>query len=218
MMLSLITFIPLIGVALMFLLPAKMARAAALLASLAAFAASLMMLAGFNTGAAGYQFVESAQWIPQYGIGYKLGVDGISVWLVMLTTFIMPIAIGYSWLTIKDAPGKNERAYYALMLALETATLGVFLSLDMFLFYVFWEFALVPMYFIIGVWGGARRVYASLKFFIFTMAGSVLMLIAILVLGANAKSFDLEAVAKTSGAFAANIPLFLAFFIAEAWC
>lgn len=216
MMLSLITFIPLIGVALMFLASARLAKTIALLASLAAFAASLVMLAGFNPSATGYQLVEFSQWIPQYGIGYKLGVDGISVWLVMLTTFIMPIAIGYSWLTIKDEPGKNERAYYALMLALETATLGVFLSLDMFLFYVFWEFALVPMYFIIGVWGGARRVYASLKFFIYTMAGSVLMLIAILVLGANAKSFDLEVVAKTSGAFAASIPLFLAFFVAFA--
>jgi len=211
-MLSLITFIPLIGALIVALLPKGAAtKTVALLASLASFVVSLAVLTSFNPAAAGYQFVESAQWIPQAGIGYKLGIDGISIWLVLLTTLIFPVAIWFSF----DSIHTREKEYYALLLLMETATLGVFLSLDMFLFYVFWEFALVPMYFIIGVWGGERRVYASVKFFIYTMAGSVLMLIAILVLGINAKSFDLEIVAKNNP-FGANSLMFLAFAVAFA--
>ena len=211
-MLSLITFIPLVGALAVALAPERWARWVALAASLAAFVASLGLLAGFDAARAGYQFVESAPWLPQLGIGYKLGVDGVSLWLVLLTTFIFPIALWFSAESIKE----REKAYYALMLLMETATLGVFLALDMFLFYVFWEFALVPMYFIIGLWGGERRTYAAVKFFIYTMAGSVLMLIAILVLGISAGTFDLEAIAKNNGAFAANALLFLAFAIAFA--
>lgn len=210
-MLSLITFIPLIGALLVALLPKSATKAVALLASLASFAVSLAVLAGFNTLQAGYQFVESMPWIQQFGIGYKMGIDGISLWLVLLTAFIFPIAIWYSFNTIHA----REKEYYALMLLMETATLGVFLSLDMFLFYVFWEFALVPMYFIIGVWGGERRIYASLKFFIYTMAGSVLMLVAILALGMGAGSFDLEVVARNNP-FAGNALMFLAFAFAFA--
>ncbi|MFN4293271.1 MAG: NuoM family protein [Thermoflexales bacterium] len=211
-MLSLITFVPLVGAAIVALAPQRLARVIALSASLVAFALSLALLAGFDAAQAGYQFVESAPWIPQFGIGYKMGVDGISVWLILLTTFIFPVALWFSGESIRE----RERAYYALMLLMETATLGVFLALDMFLFYVFWEFALVPMYFIIGLWGGERRTYASVKFFIYTMAGSVLMLIAILALGIGAGTFDLEAIARDNGAFAANALLFLAFAIAFA--
>ncbi len=211
-MLSLITFVPLAGAAIVAFAPQRLARVIALGASLVAFALSLALLAGFDAAQAGYQFVESAPWIPQFGIGYKMGVDGISVWLILLTTFIFPIALWFSGESIRE----RERAYYALMLLMETATLGVFLALDMFLFYVFWEFALVPMYFIIGLWGGERRAYASVKFFIYTMAGSVLMLIAILALGISAGTFDLEAIARDNGAFAANTLLFLAFAIAFA--
>jgi NADH-quinone oxidoreductase subunit M len=211
-MLSLITFVPLIGAAVVALVPKAQARVVALVASLVAFVASLSLLAGFDPAQAGYQFVESASWVPQLGIGYKMGVDGISLWLVLLTTFIFPVALWFSGESIRE----REKAYYALMLLMETATLGVFLALDMFLFYVFWEFALVPMYFIIGMWGGERRIYASVKFFIYTMAGSVLMLIAILVLGITAGSFDLEVIARNNGAFAANALLFLAFAIAFA--
>ena len=156
-MLSLITFIPVIGALVVALAPKGATNAVAILASLASFVVSLAVLAGFNAGATGYQFVEAAQWIPQAGIGYKLGIDGISIWLVLLTTLIFPVAIWFSF----DSIHTREKEYYALLLLMETATLGVFLSLDMFLFYVFWEFALVPMYFIIGVWGGERRVYAS---------------------------------------------------------
>jgi NADH-quinone oxidoreductase subunit M len=211
-MLSLITFIPLLGALVAVLVPRGGAKWVALIASLAAFIASIGVLLGFDPARSGYQYVESVPWIPQYGIGYKMGVDGISIWLVLLTTFIFPVAIWYSADTIRE----RERAYYALVLLMETATLGVFLALDMFLFYVFWEFALVPMYFIIGAWGGERRGYASVKFFIYTMAGSVLMLVAILVLGINAGTFDLEAIARNNGAFAADTLLFLAFAIAFA--
>jgi NADH-quinone oxidoreductase subunit M len=210
-MLSLITFIPLIGAVAVALLPKSATKMVALVASLASFAVSLTTLAGFNSAATGYQFVEAMPWIPQAGIGYKLGVDGISVLLVMLTTFIFPLAIWFS----SESIHTREKEYYALMLLMETATLGVFLSLDIFLFYVFWEFALVPMYFLIGIWGGERRVYASVKFFLYTMAGSVLMLIAILVLGINAQSFDLEVIARNNP-FGANTLMFLAFAIAFA--
>ncbi|PJF48511.1 MAG: NADH-quinone oxidoreductase subunit M [Chloroflexi bacterium] len=211
-MLSLITLVPLVGAAIVALAPQRLARVVALSAALVAFALSLALLAGFDAAQSGYQFVESVPWIPQFGIGYKMGVDGISIWLVLLTTFVFPVALWFSGESIRE----RERAYYALMLLMETATLGVFLALDMFLFYVFWEFALVPMYFIIGLWGGERRTYASVKFFIYTMAGSVLMLIAILALGLSAGIFDLEAIARNNGAFAANTLLFLAFAIAFA--
>lgn len=212
-MLSLIIFLPLIGALIVAALPRALANSARMVAlgvSLVTFALSLVVLFGFNTAQAGYQFVESVPWIAQYGIGYKIGVDGISLWLVLLTTFIFPIALLSSHESVRD----RLKEFYALMLLMETATLGVFLSLDMFLFYVFWEFALVPMYFLIGVWGGERRVYATMKFFLYTMAGSLLMLLAILFLGINGQSFDLEVLIAKNGAWAASVPLFLAFAIA----
>ena len=212
-MLSLIIFLPLVGALLIALLPRSLAgsvRLVALGVSLATFLVSLIVLFSFNMAQPGYQFMESAPWIAQYGISYKIGVDGISLWLVMLTTLIFPIALLASQESIRE----RLKEYYALVLLMEMATLGVFLSLDMFLFYVFWEFALVPMYFIIGVWGGERRVYASMKFFIYTMAGSLLMLLAILYLGINAGSFDLEVLIAKNGAWTSSMPLFLAFAIA----
>ena len=212
-MLSTITFLPLIGALIVAILPrtsSGLIRTVAILASLASFALSLVVLTGFNTAQAGYQFVETSEWIPAYGIGYKLGVDGVSVWLMMLTTFLFPIVIAISPGAIRE----RLKEYYALMLLMETASLGVFLALDMFLFYVFWEFALVPMYFIIGVWGGERRVYASIKFFIYTMAGSALMLVAILFLGVTGGTFDLEKLATQNSLWSANTLLFLAFAIA----
>jgi NADH-quinone oxidoreductase subunit M len=205
-MLSLITFLPLLGVVAVVLAPKTWAKSLALLTSLAVFAASVVLFSRYDGAQAGFQFVESMNWIAQYNVGYKLGVDGISIWLVMLTTLVFPIAVWFS----AGSVTKREKEYYALMLAMQTATLGVFLSLDMFLFYVFWEFALVPMYLLIGIWGGDRRVYASLKFFIFTMAGSVLMLIAILYMGFNAGTFDVEQLAA-GRMFVASSPLFLAF-------
>ena len=212
-MLSLIIFLPLIGAILIALMPRAatgLMRWAAIGFSLATLVVSLVLLFGFNNAQAGYQFVESYKWIEQYGIGYKLGVDGVSIWMLMLTTAIFPIAIFASQGAIHD----RQKEYYALVLLMEMATLGVFLSLDMFLFYVFWEFALVPMYFIIGVWGGERRIYASMKFFIYTMAGSVLMLLAIMYLGINGGTFDLVALIAKNGLWTASAPLFLAFAIA----
>ncbi|MCL5995789.1 MAG: NADH-quinone oxidoreductase subunit M [Chloroflexi bacterium] len=211
-MLSIIIFLPLLGALIIALLPrasTSLMRSVSLLAALATFVVSLAMLFGFDGDQSAYQFVESVPWFGA-GISYKIGVDGISLWLVMLTTFIFPLALLASAGAVHD----RLKEYYVLMLLMETATLGVFLALDLFLFYVFWEFALVPMYFIIGVWGGERRIYASMKFFIYTMAGSLLMLLAILFLGINGGTFDLEALVAQNGAWTASVPLFLAFALA----
>jgi NADH-quinone oxidoreductase subunit M len=122
------------------------------------------------------QMVERIDWIPQLGISYHLGVDGISILLVLLTTLLVPVVIGASWTSI----GERVKGFHISLLLLSTGMIGAFLALDVFLFYVFWELMLIPMYFIIGVWGGPRKIYAAVKFFLFTMAGSVLMLVAIL--------------------------------------
>ena len=211
MTLSWITFIPAIGALAVILAPKSLTRTVALIAALGSFALSLTVLFSFSQSATGYQFVSAAPWLPQFGIQFKLGVDGISLWMLMLTTFIFPIVIGVSSMSIHQ----NEKTYYVLMLVMETATLGVFLSLDLFLFYVFWEFALVPMYFIIGLFGGERRSYASVKFFVYTMAGSVLMLIAILWLGIGGKTFDMELLQQQKW-FAGDLFLFSAFALAFA--
>ena len=132
----------------------------------------------FQTGVPGFQFEERADWIPALGAHYHLGIDGISLLLVMLTTVMGFIAMLSSWNAIQD----RVKEYYAMFLLLQTGMIGVFISLDFFLFYVFWELVLVPMYFIIGVWGGPRKLYAAIKFFLYTLAGSVLMLLGILTL------------------------------------
>src|SRR5205823_4931576 len=122
--------------------------------------------------------------IPSWGIRFTLGVDGIAVMMVLLTTFIMLLAVGGSWTSIRA----RTHSYYALLLVLTTGMLGVFIALDLFLFYVMWEVMLIPMYFIVGIWGGDRRIYASIKFFIYTMVGSMLMLAAIVYLGLQTRS------------------------------
>lgn len=179
-MITAILFLPLAGGLLLGLArergPKGGARAFALAVSLAAFALSAVMYAAFRPEVAGMQFVEQAAWIPAFGISYKVGVDGISLPLVMLTTLLTPIAILFSF----DDVRHKTRLYYMSLLFLETGMLGVFFALDFFLFYVFWEGMLIPMYLIIGVWGGGRRIYAAVKFFLYTMAGSVLMLVAII--------------------------------------
>ncbi len=139
---------------------------------------SLVVFARFEVGTAGLQFVERRSWIPFLGITYQLGIDGISLPLVLLTTVILPLALLSSWSAIEE----HVKEFTVSVLALETALLGTFLSLDLVLFYVFWEAVLIPMYFIIGVWGGPRRAYAAIKFILYTMAGSALMLVAIVVL------------------------------------
>ncbi len=167
------------------------ARLAALIFSLITFLVSAAIYYGFKADFAGMQFVERGEWIPRFGISYHVGLDGISLPLIMLTTFLTPLTILFSWRDIKD----RVRFYHMVLLFLETGMLGVFVSLDFFLFYVFWEGMLIPMYLIIGVWGGARRIYAAVKFFLYTMAGSVLMLVAILWLHfeAGTGTFDILA-------------------------
>jgi NADH-quinone oxidoreductase subunit M len=180
-LLSWITFLPLLGAAVILLLPTRslgLQRVVALLFSLATFLLSVQLWIRFDPGEGGFQLLHVAQWIPQYGIEYKMGIDGISLFLVVLTTFLTPVTLLSSWRDIS----KHVKAFLAAMLALETGMLGAFVSLNMFLFYIFWEAMLFPMYFIIGVWGGPRRVYAAVKFFLYTLIGSLLMLVAMIYL------------------------------------
>ena len=180
--LSILLALPLLGACAVMLLPRHSGAAVkitGLLFSGIAFALSVWMFVVFDEAQPAMQFVEYVSWIPALDIGYSVGIDGISLLLVVLTTFLTPIALLASWDSVKD----RLKGFVALMLLLEVGTLGVFVALDLFLFYVFWEFMLIPMYFIIGIWGGADRVYAAVKFFLFTMAGSLLMLVAIIWLG-----------------------------------
>jgi len=158
-------------------LPPSLWRALGLSSAGLNFLLSLRLFAAFDPTVIGYQMVEYVPWIPDYGINYFVGVDGISILLVLLTTFLMPLVLLASWTDIK----KSVQSYIAFMLFLETGMLGTFVALNVFQFYVFWEVMLIPMYFIIGIWGGPRRVYAAVKFFLFTMVGSLLMLVAMLV-------------------------------------
>jgi NADH-quinone oxidoreductase subunit M len=178
-LLTLVVFTPLLGALLLAFLPREPeagVRRAALVFALVPFLLSLLVLARFEAGVADFQLVERARWIPQWGIEYRLGVDGISLFLVLLTTFLTPIVVLASWGDIHQ----RVKEYFVFMLVLETGMLGTLVALDLFLFYVFWEVMLVPMYFLIGVWGGPRRVYAALKFVLFTILGSLPMLVAIL--------------------------------------
>jgi len=142
------------------------------------FLISLWLIQGAGGGLSAFRFVENYSWISAIGARYHVGVDGISLWLVLLTTLLMPIAVLSSWTAI----GKRQVTYYALMLLLESAMIGVFISLDLLLFYLFFEASLVPMFFLIGVWGGERRIYAAVKFFIYTAVGSLLMLVGIIAI------------------------------------
>jgi NADH-quinone oxidoreductase subunit M len=167
----------------------------------------------------GMQLVSSAPWIPRWGISYRVGIDGISLVMVLLTTVMMPLSVLASWSSIT----RKERAFYALMLTLLTGLIGVFLALDLFLFYVFFEVMLIPMYFIIGIWGGANRLYAAIKFFIYTMAGSLLMLVAIVVMVwkisavTGTLSFSYDHLLQNAGSVGSAAPwLFAAFALAFA--
>ncbi len=211
--LTLVTFFPLVGALVMLLLRAEqknIARWVALITSLITFGISIAVLMQFNPNDPGLQLVVNLPWIQvsDWNIAFHLGVDGLSILLVLLTTFLTPISILSTWTAVQD----RVKDFMLFFLLLEVGMVGVFLAQDMFLFYVFWEFTLVPMYFLIGIWGGANRMYAAVKFFLYTMAGSILMLLAILWLGINQGSFSVpEMVAK--GGIPANIQfwLFLAF-------
>src|SRR5712664_718707 len=150
------------------------------------FLASLLLIQGAGGGVAAFRLEENYPWIVSVGAHYHVGVDGISLWLVLLTTLLMPIAILSSWTAI----AKRQMTYYALMLLLESAMIGVFVSLDLLLFYLFFEASLVPMFFLIGIWGGERRIYAAIKFFIYTSVGSLLMLVGIIALYYLYGTFD----------------------------
>jgi NADH-quinone oxidoreductase subunit M len=158
----------------------------AFLTTLATFALSLLLIQGAGGSTAGFRFEENVSWIGSIGARYHLGVDGISLWLVLLTTLLMPIAILSSWTAIK----KRALSYFVFLLVLEAAMIGVFISLDLLLFYLFFESSLVPMFFLIGIWGGERRIYAAIKFFIYTAVGSLLMLAAIIALYFVYNTFD----------------------------
>jgi len=182
-LLSLMTFFPLVGLVILLFLPREnegLLKGWTLGATLITFFLSLPLAFDdvFKTSG-GMHYTEFARWInigDYFQMNYNVGVDGISLWLVMLTTFIMPIAVLSTWQAVE----KNVKGFMALLLLLETAMLGAFISLDLFLFYVFWELMLIPMYFLIGIWGGKNRIYAAVKFFIYTAVGSLLMLVAIL--------------------------------------
>jgi NADH-quinone oxidoreductase subunit M len=186
MLLSIIVFLPLAGALLVLLAGGRGARPdreplvrnLALLISLVTFAASLYLWWRFDPSSAAFQFEERYAWMPDFGIQYYIGVDGISLLLIVLTTFLTPLALLSSW----ESVHKGVKGFSFFILALESAMLGVFVSIDLFLFYVFWDAMLIPMYFLIGIWGYERRVYAAVKFILYTMAGSVLMLIAIIAL------------------------------------
>jgi len=176
---SLITFLPLIGAIVVAVLPGgrpDLVRRTALGFALAAWVASLVLLAGFTPGQPGFEHIEQQAWIPLFGIQYKVGVDGLSMAMVVLTTTLTWISILASFRPIQN----RVKEYMVSFLVLEVGMIGVFVSLDLFLFYVFWELVLVPMYLIIGIWGGANRIYATIKFVLYTLVGSLLMLVAIL--------------------------------------
>jgi NADH-quinone oxidoreductase subunit M len=180
--LSILVFFPLLGIVLLLFMDQKNHKAlksVTFAVALLEFLLSLPLWFGFSNSTAAMQFVERHEWIPSYGISYYLGVDGFSLLLIMLTTFLTPLCVLATWKDIQT----RVKEFMVCLLALMSGMLGVFASLDLFLFYVFWEVMLIPMYLLIGVWGNpARRVYAAIKFFLFTMFGSLLMLVAILVL------------------------------------
>ena len=212
--LSLVTFLPLIGALAILIIKgekkvvARNARATALWTSLITFGLSLMLWTGFDRTSAGFQFIEKHLWIENLGIGYHMGVDGISVLFVLLSTLLTPICILASW----DAIKSRVKEYMIAFLVLETLMVGMFCALDFVLFYIFFEGVLIPMFLIIGVWGGERRVYAAFKFFLYTLTGSVLMLLAILSVYLQAETTDIPTLLDFS--FPANIQnwLWLAFF------
>src|SRR5213594_3586480 len=184
MLLTAVTFLPALGGLVLLLVPRRVASAfkvGGLVVTLATLLLSVPLYVGFDGDVADFQFEEARAWMPDFGISYHLGIDGISLLLVLLTTFLMPVALASAWHAIED----RWKEFVVTMLILETGMVGVFVSLDLFLFYVFWEAMLIPMYFIIGVWGGTKRVYAAIKFVLYTMVGSVLMLVAILALYAQ---------------------------------
>ena len=221
-LLSAVTFLPAAGALLLALVPRQrpaVHRAAGLLIALATLAVSVPLWTRFDADSADFQFEEVYRWMPTLGVSFHVGIDGISLLLVLLTTLLTPIALASAWHAIED----RTKEFVITMLLLETGMLGVFVSLDLFLFFVFWEAMLIPMYLIIGVWGGGNRIYAAVKFVLYTMVGSALMLVAILALyyqhgaATGTYTFDLPTLARwvLPPGLAQNL-MFLAFALAFA--
>jgi NADH-quinone oxidoreductase subunit M len=211
--------LPLLGVAPVLLGPESSAKWTALLVTTLELVLSLGLWWQLDPSRGMLQLVSSAAWIPSWGIAYRVGIDGISLVMVLLTTLLMPISVLGSWQYIT----RQERGFYALMLTLLTGLVGVFIALDLFVFYIFFEVMLIPMYFIIGIWGGANRLYAAIKFFIYTFAGSLLMLVAIVVLVWRVRettgylTFSYDMLLQHAGAVGSLAPwLFAAFAVAFA--
>ena len=216
-LLSILIALPALSAVAVALIPAgrtELIRRVTLAGTVVTFVVSLGLIGAFEVGVPGFQLVERVPWIPAWGINYQVGVDGITFPLVMLSTFIIPIAVLATWGHVSE----RTKGFYLAVLALEAAVIGVFVALDLILFYVFFESMLVPMYALIGVWGGANRRYAAIKFFLYTLIGGLLMLIAILYLyfKAGATTFDYEALRGLPLSDTEQLWLFLAFFIAFA--
>jgi len=213
--LSILTFLPLAGAAMILLLArgdeeivARNSRWTALWTSLINFLLSLFIWVHFNTKTADFQFVEYAVWMPDFNIGYKMGVDGISMLFVLLTTLLTPICVLASWESIKV----RVKEYMISFLILETFMIGMFCALDLVVFYIFFEAVLIPMFVIIGIWGGPRRVYAAFKLFLYTLLGSVLMLLAVLAMYFTVGSTDIPTLTAYQFPVSMQIWLWLAFF------
>ena len=212
--LSLLTFLPLVGVLFIMLIRgqeevvARNSRRVALYTSAFNFILSLYMLLKFKGDSADFQFVEKFEWFPAFGIQYHMGVDGISLFFIILSTFLTPICILASWHSIKT----RVKEYMIAFLVLETFMIGTFCALDSVLFYIFFEGVLIPMFIIIGVWGGPRRVYSAFKFFLYTLLGSVLMLVALLVLFIQVGTTDIPTLMANPVVRDMQIWLWLAFF------
>jgi NADH-quinone oxidoreductase subunit M len=213
-LLSLITFLPLVGAGFIFFIRgdeavvARNARYVALWTALITFLLSLFLWFGFERGTAEFQFVERAEWIPSFGIAYQVGVDGISMLFVLLSTLLTPLCILASW----ESVTRRVKEYMIAFLVLETFMVGMFCALDFVTFYIFFEAVLIPMFLIIGVWGGQRRVYAAFKFFLYTLAGSVLMLLAVLAIYFETGTTDIPTLLTARIPFEMQIWLWLAFF------
>jgi NADH-quinone oxidoreductase subunit M len=217
-LLNIVLYLPLAGMVLVMLIPRDKEQLIKWVANITAFVGfliSIPLLTRFDARAGGFQFLYEREWIPLIGAKYKLGIDGISMLLILLTTLLGFIAILSSWDAIKE----RLKEYYAFMLLLQTGMLGAFMALDLLVFFVFWEIMLVPMYFLIGVWGGPRKLYAAIKFFLYTLAGSALMLIAILAIYFHHKStvgiatFDIIALQSIGYPVDLQYWVFLAFFV-----
>jgi NADH-quinone oxidoreductase subunit M len=214
-----LVLLPLAGVVPILLGDERSAKRTALVVTTIELILSLGLWWAFDPAEGGMQLVSSAPWVPRWGINYRVGIDGISLFMVLLTTVMMPLSVLASWSSIT----RSERAFYALMLTLLTGLVGVFIALDLFVFYIYFEVMLIPMYFIIGIWGGVNRLYAAIKFIIYTMAGSLLMLVAIVVMvwkvgaATGTLSFAYEHLLANAGSVGAAAPwLFAAFALAFA--